>query len=65
MKPVPSRRTDFEFMQSFMDPITFEKNVLVKYPFFFPLTVKLDMPKIVIRLIWICPVHSLQHNPYN
>ena len=61
----------------FMDPLTFQKNVLVKYPFF-GLTLKLDMPKIiiiimiiiiiiiiVIRLIWICPVHSLLYNPYN
>ena len=34
MKPVPRHRTDFEFIQSIMDPLTFEKNVLVKYPFF-------------------------------
>ena len=34
MKPVPRHRTEFEFMQSIMDPLTFEKNVLVKYPFF-------------------------------
>ena len=62
-----------------MDPLTFEKSVLVKYPFFFPLTLNLDIPKIIIimiiiitiiiiiiiiHLIWICHVHSLQHNPY-
>ena len=48
MKPVPRHRTEFEFIQSIMDPLTFEKNFLVKYPFF-PLTLKLDIPKIVIR----------------
>ena len=36
MKPVPRHRTNFEFIQSIMDPLTFEKNVVVKYPFFFP-----------------------------
>ena len=34
MKPLPRHRTDFEFIQSIMDPRTFEKNVVVKYPFF-------------------------------
>ena len=43
MKPVPRHRTDFEFIQSIMDPLTFEKNVVVKYNFF-PLTLNLDMP---------------------
>ena len=36
MKPVPRHRTNFEFIQSIMDPLMFEKNVVVKYPFFFP-----------------------------
>ena len=53
MKPVPRHRTNFEFIQSIMDPLMFEKNVVVKYPFFFPLTLKLDMPKIIIIIIII------------
>ena len=43
MKPVPRHRTGFEFIQSIMDPLTFEKNVLVEYFFF------------TLRLFWICP----------